>query len=744
MNKVGLVQINNSFSGQNYFPYSVGIIQAYAKKHCKNIGNYEFVDLIYKKLPVKTAVEKLKDCDIVGFSLYVWNEKISLKIAKELRDINPHCLIVFGGPQVPDKAEEWLRTNRFVDVAVHGEGEHVFTLILENYKKTTAMTNLSIVPGISYIDFNMFITNPKKGRFKELNNIPSPYLDDVFDPIIQQNPNEQWLALWETNRGCPFQKCGQSVITTPDKIFRFEDEEFDSNSQLFCSDPTHVHLIGKNNNLILNQGKSDALKISFSNGLSSTFSFEHPVNKIINEQRCMVSANQLKIGDWVAIERNQNNITQLISIQNDIDGCKTEKKIVWPKYFGENEAWITGFLIGDGYISKKSHQSCVNWAVTDTTENTLKEKCFGSFGIYPAIEKISNTTKCRNANVRSRQLWRFFKNIVGIKHDYEKLEVPKFVKQSPKHIVKNFLDGLYEADGHNLNTKNGKVPALTTISLKLAEEVACLINWIGDVSLVRTKHNCGGYKKKSDRYIIEWHGKKCDNRLFGTPCIRSAIPIPYKIKRIHTIHKKYKSKNPYKEIHVKKNHSCVTRRKLKETFPDHPLLGDNWAYTKVIKIENVFEQTLYDVFVPNGENRFTTNGISNHNCTYCDWGSAIQAKLSRFDEQRLFREVDWFANHKIEFVFCCDANYGILVRDVNITKYVVKSKEETGYPKVMSVQNTKNATDRSYEVQKLLSDAGLNKGVTLSVQSMDTTTLTNIKRDNISLESYQELQRILI
>jgi len=331
--KVGLVQINNSFSGQNYFPYSVGLLQVYALSHCKNITNFEFDDILYKRISVKTAVEKLKNCDIIGFSIYVWNEKISLKIAKEIREINRSCLIVFGGPQVPDKAEEWLKSNPFVDIAVHGEGEHVFTTILENYKKSVATFDWSMIPGISYIDWNMFITNPKSRRFKTLDEIPSPYLSGIFDSIIKKNPNEQWLALWETNRGCPFQ------------------------------------------------------------------------------------------------------------------------------------------------------------------------------------------------------------------------------------------------------------------------------------------------------------------------------------------------------------------------------------------------------------------------CTYCDWGSAIQVKISKFDLNRLYKEVDWFANHKIEFVFCCDANYGILIRDIDITKYVVNSKTNTGYPMALSVQNTKNATDRSYEVQKLLASVGLNKGVTLSVQSMDEVTLQNVKRDNISLSSYQELQR---
>ena len=57
------------------------------------------------------------------------------------------------------------------------------------------------------------------------------------------------------------------------------------------------------------------------------------------------------------------------------------------------------------------------------------------------------------------------------------------------------------------------------------------------------------------------------------------------------------------------------------------------------------------------------------------------------------------------------------------------------------MQNTKNATERAYLTQKILSDAGLNKGVALAMQSVDLTALASIKRDNISLETYMELQR---
>ncbi|MBI3723772.1 hypothetical protein HY251_07455, partial [bacterium] len=68
-------------------------------------------------------------------------------------------------------------------------------------------------------------------------------------------------------------------------------------------------------------------------------------------------------------------------------------------------------------------------------------------------------------------------------------------------------------------------------------------------------------------------------------------------------------------------------------------------------------------------------------------------------------------------------------------------KARLGYPHALSVQNTKNATERAYQVQSILAQAGLNKGVAISLQSVDPGTLKAIKRDNISSRSYAELQR---
>src|SRR3954451_10997187 len=119
--RVGLAQINNSFSGQNYLPYSVGLLESYVREYAQAPARYEFLLPVYKRIPADDAVAALADADVVGFSTYVWNIKISLEIARRLKARRPEILVVFGGPQVPDRSEAFLRANPFIDVVVNGE-----------------------------------------------------------------------------------------------------------------------------------------------------------------------------------------------------------------------------------------------------------------------------------------------------------------------------------------------------------------------------------------------------------------------------------------------------------------------------------------------------------------------------------------------------------------------------------------------------------------------------------------------
>ena len=217
---VGLSQINNSFSGANYLPYAIGLLQAYVKKHLTGSKHFEFLQPVFKRIPVGEAVDRLEPAGIAGFSLYVWNEQISLEIIRRLKKRNSKIHIICGGPQVPDQAELFLRQNPEIDIAVHGEGERTFLELLKNFPSK----EINQIPGTSRIDDSgKFFNNPKADRIKDLSIIPSPYLSGEFDSLMQSMPNEEWLILWETNRGCPF-PCtfcdwGSAVA---DRIFRFD------------------------------------------------------------------------------------------------------------------------------------------------------------------------------------------------------------------------------------------------------------------------------------------------------------------------------------------------------------------------------------------------------------------------------------------------------------------------------------------------------------------------------------------
>src|SRR5690606_5521922 len=156
--RVGLVQINNSFSGQNYLPYSVALLQTYVQKKAVDPARYTFLPPLYKRVRIADAVGVLMDADVVGFSTYVWNGRISLEIARRLKALKPGRAIVFGGPHVPDQAEAFLRANPQIDLAVHNEGERTFLKLLEAFPDREAWAAL---PGVSLLTPDgRFVRNP--------------------------------------------------------------------------------------------------------------------------------------------------------------------------------------------------------------------------------------------------------------------------------------------------------------------------------------------------------------------------------------------------------------------------------------------------------------------------------------------------------------------------------------------------------------------------------------------------------
>ena len=140
---------------------------------------------------------------------------------------------------------------------------------------------------------------------------------------------------------------------------------------------------------------------------------------------------------------------------------------------------------------------------------------------------------------------------------------------------------------------------------------------------------------------------------------------------------------------------------------------------------------------------YETNRGCPFSCSWCDWGSATAVKITKFDLERVFHELDWMGEHKISVVWVADANFGILDRDLEIAKYIAGVRKRTGYPDRFTVQNSKNRQETCYEVQKTLFEAGLANAVVSALQSVNPDTLVAIKRKNISQVAYLENQQKL-
>jgi len=128
-----------------------------------------------------------------------------------------------------------------------------------------------------------------------------------------------------------------------------------------------------------------------------------------------------------------------------------------------------------------------------------------------------------------------------------------------------------------------------------------------------------------------------------------------------------------------------------------------------------------------------------YGCTFCDWGAATLSKIKRVSMERVLAEVDFAAAHRIHTIGFCDANFGILPRDVDIVRHIVATKERTGYPKEVGYTNAKTANPRLTEIIKMLRDAGLTAAAQISMQTTDETVLQNVERDNIRTDEYRKM-----
>ncbi len=136
----------------------------------------------------------------------------------------------------------------------------------------------------------------------------------------------------------------------------------------------------------------------------------------------------------------------------------------------------------------------------------------------------------------------------------------------------------------------------------------------------------------------------------------------------------------------------------------------------------------------------TSRGCPN-SCAYCDW-SNMKSKIRKFPIERIYGEIEWMSKNKIHGLGGADSNFGMFRRDEEIVDKIVEAKQKTGYPLFFQTSYAKNSSKTVFDMSLKLEKSRMNKGVTLSFQSMSREALKNIGRENISIEYYSELMKM--
>jgi hypothetical protein len=96
---------------------------------------------------------------------------ISVRIAGEIKRLNPEITIVFGGPQSSATAEETMKTFPAIDYVCTGEGENTvvpfFTAILRDSE-----ANLASIPGLCYRQGDEIVRNTQDIPLCNLDELP--------------------------------------------------------------------------------------------------------------------------------------------------------------------------------------------------------------------------------------------------------------------------------------------------------------------------------------------------------------------------------------------------------------------------------------------------------------------------------------------------------------------------------------------------------------------------------------------
>ena len=393
-----------------------------------------------------------------------------------------------------------------------------------------------------------------------------------------------------------------------------------------------------------NNGKRKTIKIKSHQGFQLEGTLNHPIVSLDNTGNIVFKElKNFKKGDYVAIGRGQNYFGQTMNLpkfvfQQGKNNIHKYRDTTIPKKMSKGLARLLGYLIGDGYIGKTGEIAFYN-----ENDEILKDYIKIWKNLFNQGLKVSKwKKKCRVIRAKNQKIRKFLLS-TGLSYNTASTkQVPSFLFQCSKEIVKEFLRAYFECDAC-AGKKDRRVIELTSCSQKLLEEVHLILLNFSIVSRLRPKWNYEynrdywhlfitgedtsifdkqiGFISQKKRatslaYIVK-HNTNKDLVPFGKDKIREIKQLTIKLNRFLSM--KHRCRTSRYEISSATMNRCLDQIEI--TFQDvledvkslRQMCNPKIFWDKIDSIETGKAQTV-DVAIPTNHT-FFANGFINHNTT---------------------------------------------------------------------------------------------------------------------------------
>lgn len=207
------ILLNKSSVPSYSLPYFWASAKTFYEENSQHVSSWEWLlpNINYDTIDtIVSDIIKLNPT-VIGFSMYVWNEKLFNNVTKRIKQSNKDIIVIFGGPQSDIKYNSnFFADKPYVDLVIPGDayGEIIMREILDNIvisqgKLIPTEISYSYYPGPNReVCFN---NKPiDKRGFKWPQNVFAAQESFLLD-FVKTIEKPVWVLI-ETSRGCPY-KC---------------------------------------------------------------------------------------------------------------------------------------------------------------------------------------------------------------------------------------------------------------------------------------------------------------------------------------------------------------------------------------------------------------------------------------------------------------------------------------------------------------------------------------------------------